>query len=272
MIGHTIMRLYGVHATELKDSDLDDSRNEWAENMQFALVDDVTGQDNRKLANKLKTMVTQKDVRLNPKFIPSYSVPDRINYYFTSNDPDALYLSNGDRRYMIHEVLAGKLPVELRQAVLDWRNSEDGLNAFAHYLLNLPMEGYDPGAAPPSSNAKLEMVMSSKSDVGSWAIQFADNVDTILDRAGMRGDLFSIDQLHRLYDPNNDKRGSPRVLSIELARAGFARLGVVRVNGEAKRLIATRNTAKWMRASNEEKAKHYEQNNRIINGKKQSKF
>jgi putative DNA primase/helicase len=272
MIGHTIMKLYGPHATELKDSDLEDTRNEWAENMQFALVDDVTGQDNRKLANRLKTMVTQKYVRLNPKFIPSYSVPDCINYYFTSNDPDALYLSNGDRRYMIHEVLAGKLPVELRDAVLRWRESEDGLNAFAHYLLNLDMTGYDPAMAPPDSDAKLEMVLSAKSDVGSWALQFASNADTILDRAGLKGDILSLQQLHTLYDPGNEKRASPRILSIELAKAGFARLGVVRVHGEAKRLIALRNPAKWLRASNDEITKHYEQHNPVLGGKKQAKF
>lgn len=267
MIGHTIMALYGAHSTELKDTDLEDTRNEWAENIQFALVDDVTGQDSRKLANRLKTMVTQKLIRLNPKYIPSYTVPDCINYYFTSNDPDSLKISGGDRRYLIHEVLAGALPVELRKRIIAWRETEEGLNALAWHLLNLEMGEYDPKAAPPEGEAKLAMALTSKTDVGEWAHDFKLNLDLVLNKAGLKGDIFSIGQLRMLYDPTSEKRAGERVVSIELTRAGMHRLGVQRVHGEVKRLIAVRNVEYWRQASKNEITAHYEANNPVISGK-----
>ncbi len=268
LIGHIIMMLYGKHATELKDSDLEDTRNEWAENIQFALADDVTGQDSRKLANRLKTLVTQKVVRLNPKYIPSYTVPDCINYYFTSNDPNALNISSGDRRYMIHEVLAGKLAIELRKTIIEWRATEEGLNALAWHLLNLPMGDYDPNVAPPESEAKSLMALAGKGDVGEWAHDFMADIDNVLIKANFKGDLFSAAQLRMLYDPQGDKRCTDRLISLELNRHGAHRCGVVRTSTGVKRLLAVRNVQHWQTAPGTEIAEHYETNNPPMPGKK----
>ena len=42
LVGHTLMRIYGAkHSAELKDTDLDDDRNEWADSKQFVLADDI---------------------------------------------------------------------------------------------------------------------------------------------------------------------------------------------------------------------------------------
>jgi hypothetical protein len=271
LMGSALMTLYGEHGTEVKDSDLEDSRFEWAANKAFVLADDITGQDNRKLHNKLKTMVTQKTMRINPKYIQSYSVPDCINYYFTSNDPDALFLSNGDRRYFVHEVLAGALPVALRKEFLDWIESEEGKNELAYHLLNLDLGDFDPGAAAFATEAKEEMKIHVKTEVGAWVAHLRDNMDEVLNSAGMHGDLYTTGELHALFDPAGEKRAGAIALGKELKKAGFGppAVPVVKVNsGLAIRLISLRNRDKWAHATTKQVTDHYNQHHPLQEPKK----
>lgn len=220
LIGHTLMRVYGLkHSVELKDADLDDDRNEWADSKCFALCDDITAKGDRKLMRRLMTMVTQKAIRLNPKYVPSYSLADRINYYYTSNEPDMFYMDENDRRFCIHETQAGKFTDYKRYVA--WRDSNDGIAALWHYLLSFDCGGFDPQAPAPVSDGKKAMIDMGKSDLGAWVLEFRRNTDYMLERAGLGGDLFSMKQLHALYDPLGNKKASPNALSREFKREGY---------------------------------------------------
>lgn len=262
LLGSCIMAMYGEHGTEVTDTDLEDLRFEWAQRKAFVLADDITGQDNRKHYNKLKTMVTQTTMRINPKFIPSYRVPDVINYYFTSNDPDALFLSQGDRRYFVWEAMCGKLPVELRQRVLGMLNPVEGRNALAYHLLNVDLTGFDPGADAYQTDAKEEMKMHVKSELGVWVAYFKNNVDHVLEKAKMKGDMFTTGELHMLFDPSGEKRAGVVAVGKELKKAGFGPPSspVARLpNGEQVRLICVRNAEKWTNATHTQIVDHYVQ-------------
>jgi hypothetical protein len=210
-VGETLMRIYGTkHSTELKDSTLEDDRFEWAENQQFVLADDITARGDRKFMRKLMTMVTQHSMRMNPKYVPSYNIEDRINYYFTSNDPDALFMDDQDRRFFVHEVKAGKFDY---RAYVQWMKSASGPAALWHYLLGYDMTGFDPYAPAPVTMGKREMISVGKSELGAWVAEFKENVDGVLAKAKLTGDIFSTKQLHFLYDPNGDKRTTVNALS-----------------------------------------------------------
>lgn len=260
LVGHTLMRIYGpAHSAELKDTDLDEERNEWAENKQFVLADDITARGDRKFMRRLMTMITQKFMRLNPKYIPSYSAADLINYYFTSNDPDALYMDDGDRRFFIWEVLAGKyLPYK---AYVAWRDSEDGIAALWYYLLQLPLGDFDPQAPAPETIGKLSMIHLGKSDLGAWVRDLKDNTEAMLRRAGLKGDLFSAKELHALFDPTGEKRASPNALARELKRAGFqppATGNSLRLpDGSNVLVYAVLNGPVWAKAKWSDACKHY---------------
>lgn len=271
LMGRGLMELYAEHGTEVKDTDLEDPRFEWAINKAYVLADDITGQDNRKLHNKLKTMVTQTTMRINPKYIQSYSVPDCINYYFTSNDPDALFLSSGDRRYFVWEVLAGKLDVKLRREFLSWINSEEGRNELAWHLLHIDLGDFDPGADAYQTEAKEEMKMHVKTEVGAWVQHLKDNMDEVLLAAGMHGDLYTSGEMHALFDPAGEKRAGAIALGKELKKAGFSppAVPVVKVNsGLAMRLIALRNRDKWAKATTKQIVDHYNEHHPMTAPKK----
>jgi hypothetical protein len=182
LVGHTLMRLYGVkNSAEIHDSAFDDDRMEWAADKQFVLADDIVAKGDRKLMRRIMTLVTQKTIRLNPKYVPSYAIPDTINYYYTSNDPDAFYMDDGDRRFFVHEVAADKF-APYREYV-KWRDSDAGIAALWHYLLSLNINAFDPQAPAPETRGKREMQDLGKSDLGSWVRELRDNGDVLLAKA-----------------------------------------------------------------------------------------
>jgi hypothetical protein len=270
LIGHTLMRIYGAHAVELKDTDLEDDRNEWAEGKCFALCDDITAKGDRKFMRRLMTMVTQKWVRLNPKYIPSYSVPDLINYYYTSNDPDALYMDDQDRRFNVFETAAGKYAAY--KTYVKWRDSDSGIAALWHRLLTLDLGDFDPQAPAPTSASKRAMIEVGKSELGGWVAEFKRNADYILNAAGLRGDLVSMRQLHTLYDPAGSKRTTVNALAREFKREGFSPAckgaPIKLTTGFQVVVWPVRNLPRWATATWGEVREHYESHNKPLPGKK----
>jgi hypothetical protein len=263
LLGQTIRKLYGRHGTELKDSDLEDPRNSWAEGKQFCLADDITGHDNRKLANRLKTLVTQELVRLDIKYVAVYDIPDRCNYLFTSNEPNALYLEPGDRRFLVVEVTIKKLGVEQRKEFLLWRDHKDGLGYLLYYLMHyVDLTGFDPMAEPPHTKAKEEMEHAGRSEVASWVSDLRSDPPSIIN-GHARCDLFTAEELFSVFEKDHmNTRTTPNALARELKRAGCKQLGQFPIKlGDRvvkKRLWAVTNETKWMDARTNEIIEHYQ--------------
>lgn len=260
MVGTTLMRIYGKYSSEITDTELEDERFDWAENKQFVLADDITGSNSRRLANRIKTMVTQKTLKINPKYIPRYELPDCINYYFTSNDPDAFYLDDGDRRNFIHEVRGVALLKAFRDAYVAWMESEEGIAALFHYLLNLDTSDFDPHGPPYETNAKREMTHITKSDLGSWVADLEHNLDGKLK---LPGDLFTAAELLMMYDPANSGKVTANGMARELKRSGYRAPGINGYASQTKfgavRLYALRNREMWNTASVKDIVAHYEE-------------
>jgi len=266
LVGRILMKMYGIHATEIKDNDLENPRNEWAENMQFVLADDITGQDNRKLKRRLMTMITQQTLRLDKKFIPSYTVQDCINALFTSNDPDCFYMDDDDRRFFIQEVISGILNIETRKRVIAWHESNEGASAMFHYLLNVDLTGFDPFAPAFITSAKEEMIHLTKSDLGSWVADLKVN-----STLKMKGDLFTASELLTLYDPMASGKVTANGMARELKRSGYrapGRSGSMAVTKFGNvRLYAIRNMETWIDASMKKIVEHYESNRSMEPGR-----
>jgi ABC-type oligopeptide transport system ATPase subunit len=259
IVGHTLMRLYGKYSTEVKDIDLDSGDYSYAEDKQFVLVDDITGQDNRKLKQRLKTMITQQEIRIDIKFVPKYTTPDCINNYFTGNDPDAFYMDDGDRRFFIHEVTSGKMPEALRHVYKVWKNSEEGMQALMHYLMHLDLTGFDPDAEAYATTAKSNMIGITKGDLALWCFELKEDPDRKLK---MAGDLFTSRELLAFYDPVGIGKVTINGMARELARAGFRHAGL---NGNIAiteygnvRLFAIKNPQHWAKQPAKKVVEHYE--------------
>jgi hypothetical protein len=256
LVGYTLGRAYGLHNfAELAEADLTSSFTEWAADKQFALGDDVTGNDRRHHADHLKKMITQDSMRINIKHLPSFVVPDCLNYLFTSNQPDAFFLDDRDRRFFVHEVTVGALDEEFYVAYDLWMRSNEGPPALAWYLTHeVELGDFNASAHALVTQAKRRMTDHARSDVGAWVQRLLEDPDATLrvGEASLEGDLFTNRELLVLYDPGERSRVTANGLGRELTRAGFVQvLGgrPVRAPGRAlDRYYAVRNGATWARA------------------------
>lgn len=256
LIGYTMGRIYGKNFTEISGSELHASFNEWAENKQFVLGDDVSGSDKREDNDRLKKMITQKWLRVNAKFLPTYEIPDCINYMFTSNQPDAFFLEDDDRRTMVHEVIVGPLDEAWYREYELWLDS-GGASAIFDWLLRRDTSGFNPTGRAIMTEAKRRMISDVKSDLGSWVNKLLHDPDAVL-KVGdipVEGDLFTNKELLELYDPHGRTRTTANGLGRELRKSGaqmLAKGNPVRTPNGQDRYYIIRNQNKWVKASTKE--------------------
>ena len=257
LIGYSLARIYGKNFTEINQDDLHDDYNSWAESKQFIMGDDVTGSNKRKDADFLKKMITQKEIRINIKYVPQYTVPDCINYFFTSQHPDSFFLEDDDRRFFIHEVRVGPLPESFYKTYMEWLNS-DGPSHLFRYLLNLDLTGFNPSAAAYRTKAKERMISLSHSDLASWVRLLLTNPDQVLrhGRSVAKSDLFTSRELLHFYDAEGKTGTTANGLARELGRAGLRQvadgLPIRTVDGNQARYYAIRNSDYWAESTLQE--------------------
>lgn len=263
LVGYTLFEIYGSNATEITDEQLHSHFNEWAENKQFVMGDEITGGDKRSVADRMKSMITQRSLRLNPKYVPSYTVPDCINYYFTSNHPDSFFLEDDDRRFFIHEVRSPPKDLEFYQGYERWMKSKEGIAALHYHLLNVPLEGFEPQMTAPITRSKIEMIDGGRSDLSAWVNTLKSDPDTILrmDSVVLPFALWRAEDLLAVYDPTGKYRVTANGLARELKRAGFERpagsSGVHTSLGQV-RLWAIRTPQKFLAIKGAELGKMYD--------------
>lgn len=249
-IGYTLGRIYGKNFTEISQLDLHNSFNEWAEGKQFVMGDDVTGSNKRADADFLKKLITQRELRVNAKYIPSYVVPDCVNYFFTANHPDAFFLEDDDRRFFIHEVQVGPLPEEFYVEYDLWLDS-GGSAAVFDWLLRLDLGNFNPAAPAFRTMAKERMIVNMQSDLAGWVRQLIATPDAVLKLGDMvvGKDLFTAKELLQFYDPAGKTGTTANGVGRELARAGVRQVCAgkpIRLStGEQGRFYAVRNRDAW---------------------------
>ena len=224
MVGYTMGEIYGENFTEIGDRDLYANFNDWAERRQFVMGEEITGGDKRATADRMKGMITQRQLRVNTKFVPTYIVPDCINYYFTSNHPDAFFLEDSDRRFFVHEVTGKPLDDSFYREYMTWlRNG--GAAALFHHFLTLDLKNFNPQGHAFVTNSKKEMIEDGRSELGAWVSTLKEDADRLLAVGDVKlpYKLWTTDELLRLFDPEKRGRVTANGLGRELRRAGFVR-------------------------------------------------
>lgn len=260
LVGYTLGRIYGKNFTEISQADLHGSFNEWAEGKQFVMGDDVTGSNKRQDADMLKKLITQLELRVNAKYVPSYTVPDCVNYLFTSNHPDAFFLEDDDRRYFIHEVMVGPLGEQFYIDYMKWLNDK-GAAAIFDYLLNLKLGDFNPAAPALKTLAREKMIADVKSDLGAWVARLMLEPDRVLvcGEISLKKDLYSNRELLALYDPTGQTGTKAPGLGRELRRSGVPQAckgAPVHTPFGQERLYIVRNKEKWVKANRSEVLSH----------------
>src|SRR5690606_18746070 len=263
LVGEVLGRMYGENYQYITDTELTNQNfNEWAENKQFVLADDITANSNRQLANRLKTLITRNKVTINKKHLPTFVLDDCIQYLFTSNDPDALYIDPNERRFFVHQVKAKEpKPPEFYRVIDTWSKSKEGQGALLYHLLTLPLDGFEAIAPAMRTEAMLDMASLTRTELEQFLIDVTEEPDAVLERLG-GGDLITGQELAMVFDSMGDgsKRSSPILVARKLKGAGFDPVHRIRNrDGQRVNLYALRNQEKWKKATAAQARKAYEQ-------------
>jgi hypothetical protein len=268
MLGEIMGLIYGNNYKLIEQPHLQSEFNGWADAKQFILGDEISGTgsiEHRKVADKLKGLITGKEVGVNRKNKEMYWLRNCINFIFTSNHADAFFMDDDDRRYFVTSTPSKPMPLSDYHEVGAWIKNE-GARALHQHLLDVDLAGFIPTAPAPYTLAKQEMLVHGRSEIGTWVYDFVERSGkedhVMIGKMKVFSDLWSVKQLSTMMEADIGKQISTKALSAEMKRAG----AVMTLHGRQARsklcgpirLWAIRNKDKWFDASEAELVKHYE--------------
>lgn len=251
LLGETMQRIYGRNYASINNADLEGTYNSWAAEHQFVVGNEISlSGSKRTMADNMKDIITRTHVTINQKYRAHYTVRDLNNFYFTSNHPDAFFLEDHDRRFFVQEAAMHRaMPDDYYTRYVNWLDNQGGAARLFHYFLHeVDCSTFNPKAKAPDTPSKLQMIMDGKSDLADWVLRIRAEPDLLLIRPH---DLWTNQDLLKLYDPEQTKRVTANGLSREMKAAGFRYVAhgnnTGLVDGVRSRFWALRNSDKYRR-------------------------
>ena len=264
-VGYIMGEIYGDNFNVVSQDELTSTYNDWVVSKQFILGEEITGNNSRREADRIKNMLTREKLNVSIKYQPGYVMNDCANYLFTSNHVDALFLDDYDRRTVVHEITAKPKSDDWYARIDKWRQSDKGPPALFDYLLNVELGNFNPKSPAPDSAAKTDMIALSKSDLDLSVTTLVENPDEVL-RLGetvIERDLMTVAELAGFLHFPDARTISVIALSKALRRAGF-RMRIVKTCDGTKRLWAIRNVRRWSTAEANQWVAHYDEHKQRV--------
>lgn len=259
-VGVLMGDIYGSNYVNLTQEQLHDKFNDWAARKQFVLGDEITGSDRRRDADRLKQLITQESISINAKYQASYSLPDCINYLFTTNHPAAFFLEDADRRFAIHRIEAEPRPRKFYKEIDTWRKNGGPAHLF-DYLLQYDTTGFDADAPALITEAKEEMIGLGRTELEDWMDTLLTSPTDILQMDGHKSgkELWTATELIEFFDPSGTRSRNISPVSIGrlLAKHRLHRRQV-KAKGKVLKLWPIINSDDWSRKESTEWVAHVE--------------
>jgi len=153
----SIMRIYGRYGGIIDQAAVEDKFNDWASAKLYMIADEVVARNELfHLKNKLKGIVTNPSIRINPKNVAAHDEKNHVNVVFLSNERQPLVLEKDDRRYTVVWTPA-KMDTEFYDEVKQ-EIDRGAIAALHHHLLNLDLGDFSEFSAAPSTQAKRDLI------------------------------------------------------------------------------------------------------------------
>lgn len=191
----SVMAIYGEYGRVVGQADLEDRFNDWAGRKLFLIANEVIArQELFHQKNKIKALITDDWIRINPKNVAAHDERNHINLVFLSNEAQPVVLEPDDRRFMAIWTPKKREPEFYREVLEEIRNG--GIEALHDHLLNhVELGDFNPGTPPMQTRARTALIEISK-----------ESPDRFID-SWQRGELDSIEyqtcaisDLYRLYE------------------------------------------------------------------------
>jgi hypothetical protein len=231
-----------VHSTVIGQTELAAPFNGWANRKILVIGDEVSSSNRRQDADRLKGLITGTTIYINEKNQPAREVANLVNFIFSSNHGDAMFMDDNDRRFNVFEITAGRLPIEMAKEFVAWRDNV-GLSALLNFFLSYDISAFDPKAPALMTIAKQQMVNSNQSDLEMWL------GDVIASGAGQLfgREIATSHEVAKRYNNDTGNRASAKAVAGASKRLGaYQRTNQVRISTNKKlRVIAFENPKAW---------------------------
>ena len=184
-----------------KNSSIRGDFNPWAALCRLAIIEELNQIGRTEVAHELRDMITEPTIEVNPKGINPYKIANYIAMMAISNEPNALPIQPGDRRWAGVET---NITQEEKQVAVDsgyfkrlmpmvdpLKPDTAALAAIAYELQTRVIRKFTPGDAP-SSAAKLTMIEMSLSPLDKWLTDNVKNDPLTRQIINVRDDIIEI--------------------------------------------------------------------------------
>jgi phage/plasmid primase-like uncharacterized protein len=152
-----MLPIYGDYGTVASQHQLDSTFTAWRSRKLFVLFEEVLSRDDKYSHNgTLKYMITGKTMSINQKNLPERDERNHMNSAFLSNEPQPIPIELEDRRFMVIEARRKQdatFYAEVQRSI-----AAGGIEAFYHFLLNLPLDDFNEHTKPPMTLAKERVI------------------------------------------------------------------------------------------------------------------
>ncbi len=152
-----MLPMFGDYGTVASQHQLDSTFTSWRSKKLFVLFEEVLSRDDKYSHNgTLKYMITGKTMNINEKNLPARDERNHMNSVFLSNEPQPIPIELEDRRFMVIEARRKQDPAfydQVKDAI-----SKGAIEAFYHFLLELPLDGFNEHTKPPMTLAKERVI------------------------------------------------------------------------------------------------------------------
>ncbi len=152
-----MLPMFGDYGTVASQHQLDSTFTSWRSKKLFVLFEEVLSRDDKYSHNgTLKYMITGKTMNINEKNLPARDERNHMNSVFLSNEPQPIPIELEDRRFMVIEARRKQDPAfydQVKDAI-----AKGAIEAFYHFLLELPLDGFNEHTKPPMTLAKERVI------------------------------------------------------------------------------------------------------------------
>ncbi|MGV6473488.1 bifunctional DNA primase/polymerase [Azotobacter vinelandii] len=152
--------IYGEYGVTIGQAQLESQFTGWQSRKLFALAEEVVSRaEMRHYKGLLKHLVTGETLQINEKMQTLREERNHLNFVFLSNSTVPLELDDGDRRYLV--LYVDQVPPKEYFAELVAEIEGGGVEAFYHYVMHLPLDGFDEHSKPPLNAEKQALIEGS---------------------------------------------------------------------------------------------------------------
>lgn len=134
--------------------------NDWLAHKRLAVIHELYAGQSSKAYNKLKSVITERTLNVNKKFMATYIIDNWINILACSNSLKAIKISHDDRRWFVPKCSESIQNPEYWTMLNQWLEKRQGLQIIRGWAERCisTLGHVRPSDVAPSSSTKVEVV------------------------------------------------------------------------------------------------------------------